>query len=78
VLRPFSVFLLPSVPPSPLARCEVAIATLRPRLNILQLVLTGSPLCRNQTRHRPTIIGNRAVSREPQLPITVITMLTAA
>jgi hypothetical protein len=55
-----------------------AAAALRPQLNILQLVLTGCLLSRNQIQHRPTIIGNRAVSREPQLPINVITMLTAA
>jgi hypothetical protein len=60
------------------ARAEGSVATLRPQLNILQLVLMGYPLSCNQTQHRLTILGNRAVSREPQLPINVITMLTAA
>jgi hypothetical protein len=60
-----------------LACGQGSVTTLRPELNILQLVLTRYPLSRNQTRHRLTIIGNSAVSRELQLPINVITMLTA-
>jgi hypothetical protein len=65
VLRPGCVSLRPFGSLPVLARGVGAIATMRPQLNILQLVLTGCPLCRNQTRHRPTIIGNRVVSLEP-------------